>query len=591
MAANPKDRACQGEKREQFPQSTAKKASTGFDCEFVIQPQAEFQANCPICLLVLREPHQVSCCGKSFCQMCIERVERQKGLCPTCNQQGFTVHANKGLKQSLCAFCVYCSHQNEGCKWTGELGALEKHLNKNPQLHEQLIGCEFTEIECHHCFNLFQRRYVTAHQIEECIRRPFSCDYCGNYGADFEDVTTKHWPVCGSYPVPCPNECGVYPERQNLEHHVSKDCTLTVVNCDFHYAGCEVQLSRKDMPAHLAENMALHMARLATHNERIVKERDNQITKLGAELTSHKHKLSEEIARKDDRIAELEDRVAHATERKSHELRMQFTHELREQLQQTQEKMTRQYQLEMVRVREDAQRGRVYLWITVIALLVAMGSMSKYLKQEFEEVASKAQLQLHNLKQSDAAIPGLKQEIIDSNNEQGTVLKREIEVLRKEQQMASEAQLRQEVDKLKQSIATIQGEMEQEINLLKTKQEGAMPKTEGAALQQVVEQLRQSSATKEETEELKKKVDLLRQRYEEDMSRLESGSAAVMLNVDKLQQSTVAATQKTAELKEKINLLSSATRKENTELKALLDMKLNIPELDLQDVLRKLGLR
>ena len=194
---------------------------------------------------------------------------------------------NKGLKRSLYAFKVQCSHKKEGCQWTGELGKLDKHLNVNPKLHEQLTGCEFARVECHHCCELYQRRYVTAHQMKECIRRPFNCHFCGNYEADFEDVTTKHWPVCGFYPVPCPNRCGVYPEHQNLEHHVSKDCPLTLVNCDFHYASCEVQLPRKDMPAHLAENLVVHMSLMAVQNTKLqeeLSEGKKEVAKLKDEL-------------------------------------------------------------------------------------------------------------------------------------------------------------------------------------------------------------------------------------------------------------------------------------------------------------------
>ena len=53
---------------------------------------------------------------------------------------------------------------------------------------------------------------------------------------------------------------------------MSKDCPLTVVNCDFHYAGCEVQLPRKDMPAHLAENLVIHVSQLAAYSHMLIIE-------------------------------------------------------------------------------------------------------------------------------------------------------------------------------------------------------------------------------------------------------------------------------------------------------------------------------
>ena len=282
---------------DQSSRPAAKTRQVGFDCEFVEHPPKAVQSDCPVCLLVLREPHQVTCCGYAFCRVCIKRIQTDKKSCPTCNRTDFTVFPDLRLQRSLYEFLVWCSHKTEGCEWSGDLSQLEKHLNENPKLDEQLVGCQFTEVECHHCCELFQHRYVTAHEIEKCIRRRFSCDYCGNYGADFEDVTTKHWPVCGSRPVPCPNECGVYPERHRLTHHVNKDCPLTIVNCDFHYAGCEVQLPRKDMPAHLAETLVIHVSQLAAYSHMLIIETQalkDALTEKESEIAQLKAKQEED---------------------------------------------------------------------------------------------------------------------------------------------------------------------------------------------------------------------------------------------------------------------------------------------------------
>ena len=287
------------------PRSAAKKGQVGFHCEIVERsPPTAVQSECPVCLLVLREPHQVTCCGCAFCRECIEQIQTDKKSCPTCNSQDFSVFPDIRLQRLLYDFRVLCPHKTEGCEWSGELSQLEKHLNESPKLDEQLNGCQFTEVECSHCRNLFQRCDITTHKIEECIRRPFSCEYCGNYAADFEDVTTKHWPVCGFRPVPCPNECGVYPQLPNLERHVSKDCSLTVVNCDFHYAGCEVQLPRKDMPTHLAENVVAHMTTLVTS----MQEKIQALTLETRELRNALTEKELEIAKQESEIAQLKAR-------------------------------------------------------------------------------------------------------------------------------------------------------------------------------------------------------------------------------------------------------------------------------------------
>ena len=196
---------------------------------------------------------------------------------------------DKRLRRSLYAFQVRCVHQKSGCEWRGELGELERHLNLKPELSKQLVGCAFATVACTHCCEYFQRRHVHAHETESCPQRPFSCDYCEDYGSVYEDVVNNHWPVCECYPVPCPNECGVSPERQNVEVHVNTVCPLTVVNCDFHYAGCEVQLVRKDMPTHLAESLVTHLSVLALHNQQLT-----QLTIQQKEsLEESQHKLQE----------------------------------------------------------------------------------------------------------------------------------------------------------------------------------------------------------------------------------------------------------------------------------------------------------
>ena len=298
-----------------FPQPAAANTvgfrSEGFDCEFVDKPTEAFQVNCPVCLLVLREPHQVTCCGYNFCKPCIEQVQSGKKSCPLCNTAEFSLFPNKGFQRAIYKLHVHCSHKNEGCQWTGELGELDNHLNENPMLGQQFVGCDFANVACNDCGKPFQRQSFKDHQLEQ---HPFSCEHCHDYESYYEDVVKNHWPVCGFRQVPCPNECGVYPERQNLERHESSECPVTVVNCDFHYAGCEVQLPRKDMPAHLAKNLITHMTQLATYSQQKVEEKDRQILQLTQQLMqkidqqkNENEKLSKTLIERIEEIAQLKE--------------------------------------------------------------------------------------------------------------------------------------------------------------------------------------------------------------------------------------------------------------------------------------------
>ena len=238
-------------------------------------------------------------------------MQADKKACPTCNEADFSVFADKTLRKSLYAFQVRCTHQKSGCEWTGELGELERHLNLDPELSNQLVGCAFAEVACTHCCEYFQRRHVHAHETESCSQRPFSCDYCEDYGSVYEDVVNNHWPVCKCYPVPCPNECGVSPERQNVETHVNTVCPLTVVNCDFHYTGCEVQLVRKDMPTHLAESLVTHISLLTTQTQTLAGsgEQENLLPHLSllalhnlTQLTKQQKESLEELKKENEKV-------------------------------------------------------------------------------------------------------------------------------------------------------------------------------------------------------------------------------------------------------------------------------------------------
>ena len=271
----------------------------GFECKFLEDPPQWLQTECPVCLHILREPYQVTCCGKSFCRLCIEWIKGDLKPCPCCNAESFNDFPNKGLQQPLYGFKIYCSKKENGCEWKGELGQLDNHLNMNPQGDtEELEGCEFAEIKCCYCSDVVVRSKLLHHKNELCDKRPFSCEYCNEYDSTYDNVIHNHWPVCGCYPVRCPNECGAFPERQQLDDHVEKECPLTVVECDFHYAGCEVKLPRRNMPDHLKDGLVVHISLLAVSHKQqqeLLKKQENEISTLKRRHQDEVKALTEEM--------------------------------------------------------------------------------------------------------------------------------------------------------------------------------------------------------------------------------------------------------------------------------------------------------
>ena len=141
-----------------------------FECEFIEKPPKALQSDCPVCQLVLREPYQATCCGYNFCQVCIERNKVRNIPCPCCKAEGFYYFPDKRLQRSLYGFKVKCVNQTKGCQWVGELGQLDNHLNTDPSEEKQLEGCQFTQIHCFQCAQLFLRGDLQRHQSSQCLK-------------------------------------------------------------------------------------------------------------------------------------------------------------------------------------------------------------------------------------------------------------------------------------------------------------------------------------------------------------------------------------------------------------------------------------
>ena len=140
----------------------------GYDYEFVAPPPKSLE--CSVCLLTLRDPHVISCCGNEFCQACIERVQRDGKPCPLCNEPSFTTFLHKKLVREVNALVVRCPQKELGCDWEGELGQVKKHLNPGEGTSE---GCGYVQVTCSYgCGVELTRRQLPKHELEICPKRP-----------------------------------------------------------------------------------------------------------------------------------------------------------------------------------------------------------------------------------------------------------------------------------------------------------------------------------------------------------------------------------------------------------------------------------
>ena len=113
------------------------------------------------------------------------------------------------------------------------------------------------------------------------------------------------------YPLPCPNECGEEEiHRQHLRGHLDATCPLEKIKCEFHYAGCGVQLQRRLMSAHIKEETLAHLSMVAEVSKKDgdkirllqVQSRDqaSQIEQQGVQLK----KLAFQFNQQEDQIKE-----------------------------------------------------------------------------------------------------------------------------------------------------------------------------------------------------------------------------------------------------------------------------------------------
>ena len=273
----------------------------GFECEFIERPK-ELQTDCPICLMVLRNPYQATCCGYIYCHSCIEWVQSSRKPCPTCNSTEFMIFSDKGLHKSLYAFKVWCSKKAEGCNWAGELGTLASHLNDDFTHGLRSEGCEFVIVNCSQCSKGVARKILKKHEDLECLQRRYTCPVCKDFCSTFIDVTERHQPHC-------------LPYHRSIQHPIVEE--QDQVACEFSFAGCMELSVPEKVQEHLDVNVKTHLSLVASAYS-VMKERlremqthldDNNkfIDNLFKEKHDMKEKFQEEITKIRDLRYELEE--------------------------------------------------------------------------------------------------------------------------------------------------------------------------------------------------------------------------------------------------------------------------------------------
>ena len=226
---------------------------------------------CSICLDIVKEPHQFTCCGQHICKICGEQLKEQASAqpCPMCHHSEYgTVPDQYFERNILNKLLIWCT---EGCGQEVELGQLKSHLDQYTCVKED---CPYE------CGQQYQRQYMKEHK-DKCPKHPFVCGYC-DYKSTYEVIVNEHYLVCNKYPVKCPNECSGNNEieRGKLKVHLNK-CPFQLVKCEFSHVGCQEKVRRCDLSQHLSDSGLCHTAvstkMIYESLQKLMKEKDRQI--------------------------------------------------------------------------------------------------------------------------------------------------------------------------------------------------------------------------------------------------------------------------------------------------------------------------
>lgn len=136
--------------------------SGGYDLEF-LDDNISQDYECPICMVILKNPQMVSCCGRKFCKSCIDRIVDANKPCPYCKEE-FTCMAEKQLNRRILDLNIKCARAKVGCDWIGELRQLDSHLQN---------ACLYAEVVCRlGCGEIMLREILEHHEMDNCVKRP-----------------------------------------------------------------------------------------------------------------------------------------------------------------------------------------------------------------------------------------------------------------------------------------------------------------------------------------------------------------------------------------------------------------------------------
>ena len=193
---------------------------------------------------------------------CCEHSSRTEQICPACRHEPLSVSRNRGIDSIVKDLKVFCLKHKKGCHWSG-------HLCFEPE--HRVVTCGYVSVPCEkECGVNVQRRFMKSHLTEDCRLREIDCEFCDFKGTAAD--MTVHLETCPEYPIICPHGCELQLPRKDLNDH-SSTCNEAPVPCPFAGAGCDVMsVKRKELAGHMETSVGAHLLLLSTSNQCLTEE-------------------------------------------------------------------------------------------------------------------------------------------------------------------------------------------------------------------------------------------------------------------------------------------------------------------------------
>ena len=253
------------------------------------------------------EKHKAECqLAEVYCSNCKRKVERRhlihhveaecprrKVTCQYCHVAGEHRFIDGQHKEVCLKFPLLCPNH---C----EVGSIPR---ENMEKHKG--ECQLEIVSCsNNCGEVFKRRYMINHVMNECLHRTVYCWYCHGMG-EHQFIEGHHKKECPRLPLTCPNQCGAESvPREDMEAH-RRECPFEMIQCEYHSVGCEVKIARKDRVEHKKEGIEDHLmmtVKKLTTSEKQLADTKLQLNDTTQDLAIAKVQLAEAL----QRISKLE---------------------------------------------------------------------------------------------------------------------------------------------------------------------------------------------------------------------------------------------------------------------------------------------